>query len=86
MVMIIFPAFVVVSAHGSDNDWSFPSACRIVSISFKEIAGRAGQAIKFPDNDCVASANLIEHSLKLSTIAGAGGNLLLEYSPTSCLL
>ena len=25
MVMIIFPACVVVSAHGSDNDWNFPS-------------------------------------------------------------
>ena len=48
-------------------DWPIQ---RLEWLRLKEIAGRAGQAIKFPDNDRVASANLVEHPLELWPIAG----------------
>src|SRR5271166_4619867 len=50
----------------------------------QQITVRAGQAIKFPDDEEFAVANLIEHSLELRSIGSASGNLLLEYPPTSC--
>jgi hypothetical protein len=44
----------------------------------KEIASRAGQAIKFPDNDRVARPNLVEHALELGAVRAYAGHFLPE--------
>lgn len=50
MVIIIFPASVVVSARGAERDWKRAPALPIISTdSLKQIAGGADQAIELPD-------------------------------------
>jgi hypothetical protein len=47
-VMIIFPACVVVSAHGSEMDWNFAPVSRDLFHRVQQVAGGPGEAIQFP--------------------------------------
>ena len=76
--MIILPACVVVSAHGSEMDWNFAPASRIVSFRFNQIPGGTRQPVQLPNDDDVADSDLIEHPLKLGTPSGRARHLFTE--------
>ncbi len=70
--MIILPACVVVSAHGSEMDWNFAPGFPDCLCRFKQIPGGTRQAVQLPNDNDVAASDLIEHPLKLGLMGLMG--------------
>jgi hypothetical protein len=86
MVMIIFPAWVVVSAHGSDMDWKRGSGVADHFNYLEQIAGGAGQAIELPDGYDVTFAKLIKHPAQFASVTICPGDFFAEDTCATGLL
>lgn len=65
-VMIILPAWVVVSAQGSQMDLE-PGACH--ADHFEQVAGGPRQPVELPDGDNVSVSQTVEHPVQLGPVA-----------------
>jgi hypothetical protein len=76
--MIILPACVVVSAHGSETGLEL-TGCLIDRVHrVDQVPRGSGQAVEFPDNNNIAWADLVEHALEFRPLPVETGNLLAE--------
>ena len=70
----------MVFAQGSETDWEF-SACFVDDFhDVQQIAPRAGETVKLPNDKRVTGTNLIQHALKFRPLPAGAGDLLAEYS------
>jgi hypothetical protein len=84
--MIIFPAWVVVSAQGSEIDLKREPALLMISTISSRFARRSGESVELPDGDHVVFAQLVEHTIQLRSVAIGTRDLFTENAGASSLL
>lgn len=85
MVMINLPAWVVVSAEGSEMDWNRAPAWLMASTISSKLRG-PGQPVKLSDGDDLAVSELIDHSVQLWPFSVGSGDFFAKDLAASGLL